>query len=99
MTEVATGVHRAGSALINWYLVEDGGRVPLVDAGVPGYWPQLDDTLATIGRFPSGARRAHRVDRACAGRCRGVGAHPRRWRPRGLRRAVAARARGARVRA
>src|SRR4051794_41856269 len=50
MTEVANGVHRAGSALINWYLVEDAGRVTLVDAGVPGYWPQLDETLAAIGR-------------------------------------------------
>ncbi len=50
MTEVATGVHRAGSALINWYLVEDAGRVTLVDAGLPGYWPQLDESLAAIGR-------------------------------------------------
>jgi glyoxylase-like metal-dependent hydrolase (beta-lactamase superfamily II) len=50
MTEVASGVHRAGSPLINWYLVEDEGRVTLVDAGVPGYWPQLDKTLAAIGR-------------------------------------------------
>jgi glyoxylase-like metal-dependent hydrolase (beta-lactamase superfamily II) len=53
MTEVATGVHRAGSALISWYLVEDGGKVTLVDAGLPGYWPQLDDTLAAIGRSRS----------------------------------------------
>jgi glyoxylase-like metal-dependent hydrolase (beta-lactamase superfamily II) len=50
MTEVATGVHRAGSALVNWYLVEDAGKVTLVDAGLPGYWPQLDESLAAIGR-------------------------------------------------
>src|SRR4249919_912953 len=50
MTEVASGVHRAGSALINWFLVEDGGKVTLLDAGVPGYWPQLDEALAAIGR-------------------------------------------------
>jgi glyoxylase-like metal-dependent hydrolase (beta-lactamase superfamily II) len=53
MTEVATGVRRAGSALVNWYLVEDGGKVTLVDAGVPGYWPQLDEALAAMGRSRS----------------------------------------------
>jgi glyoxylase-like metal-dependent hydrolase (beta-lactamase superfamily II) len=50
MTQVADGVHRWGSDQINWYLVEDAGRVTLVDAGVPGYWPQLDEALAAIGR-------------------------------------------------
>src|SRR3954452_7319841 len=50
MTQVADGVHRWGSDQINWYLVEDGGRVALVDAGVPGYWPQLDEALAAMGR-------------------------------------------------
>ena len=43
---------RAGTALVNWYLVEDGGKVTLVDAGVPGYWPQLDEALAAMGRSP-----------------------------------------------
>jgi glyoxylase-like metal-dependent hydrolase (beta-lactamase superfamily II) len=50
VTEVAPGVHRAGTDLVNWYLVEDSGRVTLVDAGVPGYWSQLDPALADIGR-------------------------------------------------
>jgi glyoxylase-like metal-dependent hydrolase (beta-lactamase superfamily II) len=50
MTEVANGVHRGGSSLVNWFLVEDGGRVTLVDAGVPGHWPQLDELLAAMGR-------------------------------------------------
>lgn len=50
MTEVASGVHRAGSALVNWYLIEDGGKVTLVDAGLPGYWPALDEALAAMGR-------------------------------------------------
>jgi glyoxylase-like metal-dependent hydrolase (beta-lactamase superfamily II) len=50
MTEVAKGVHRAGSSLVNWYLIEDGGRVILVDAGLPGYWPQLDPALSAMGR-------------------------------------------------
>jgi len=36
-TEVAPGVHRLGSERVNFYLVEDGGRVALVDAGLSGY--------------------------------------------------------------
>lgn len=33
---------RLGSALVNFYAVEDGGRWTLLDAGVPGFWPQLE---------------------------------------------------------
>ncbi len=50
MTEVASGVWRAGSSLVNWYLVADDDGVTLVDAGIPGYFPQLDESLATMGR-------------------------------------------------
>lgn len=32
---------RLGSALVNFYAVEDGGRWTLLDAGAPGFWPQL----------------------------------------------------------
>jgi glyoxylase-like metal-dependent hydrolase (beta-lactamase superfamily II) len=49
---VAPGVWRAGSPLVNRCLVEDAGKVTLIDAGVPGYWPQLDETLAAMGRAP-----------------------------------------------
>jgi glyoxylase-like metal-dependent hydrolase (beta-lactamase superfamily II) len=49
-TEVAPGIYRLGSDMINWYLVDDGGRVTVVDAGVPGYWPQIDEGLNQIGR-------------------------------------------------
>lgn len=50
LTEVAQGVWRAGSDWVSWFLVEDGGRVALVDAGLPGYWEQLDPALAALGR-------------------------------------------------
>jgi glyoxylase-like metal-dependent hydrolase (beta-lactamase superfamily II) len=43
-------IHRAGTELVNWYLIEDGGRVTIVDAGLPGYRPQLEPALAAIGR-------------------------------------------------
>ena len=47
---VADGVVQLGTDLVNWYLLEDGGRVTIVDAGCPGYRPQLDGALAAIGR-------------------------------------------------
>jgi len=49
-TEIASGVWRLGTELVNWYLVEDGGRLTVVDAGAPKYRPQLDTALARLGR-------------------------------------------------
>src|SRR4051812_41324778 len=49
-TAVAPGVQRIGTSLVNWYVVEDGGRVTVVDAALPRYRPQLDDALGAIGR-------------------------------------------------
>jgi glyoxylase-like metal-dependent hydrolase (beta-lactamase superfamily II) len=43
-------IHRAGSELVNWYLLEEAGHVTIVDAGCPGYRPQLEGALAEIGR-------------------------------------------------
>jgi glyoxylase-like metal-dependent hydrolase (beta-lactamase superfamily II) len=34
-------VKRLGSPLVNFYAVEDGGRWTILDAGAPGFWPQL----------------------------------------------------------
>ena len=48
--EVADGVHRFGTRMVNWYLIERGGRLTLVDAGMRGYWPQLTGALRTLGR-------------------------------------------------
>jgi glyoxylase-like metal-dependent hydrolase (beta-lactamase superfamily II) len=48
--EVADGVHRFGTRMVNWYLIERGGRLTLVDAGMRGYWPQLTRALADLGR-------------------------------------------------
>jgi glyoxylase-like metal-dependent hydrolase (beta-lactamase superfamily II) len=49
-TLVADGVVRLGTELVNWYLVEEGSRVTIVDAGAPAYRPQLDRGLALLGR-------------------------------------------------
>jgi glyoxylase-like metal-dependent hydrolase (beta-lactamase superfamily II) len=47
---IADGVHRCGTEYVNWYVVDDGGRLTIVDAGAKGYWPQLDSVLAELGR-------------------------------------------------
>ena len=47
--EVADGIHRFGTRMVNWYLIERGGRITLVDAGMRGYWPQLTDALRALG--------------------------------------------------
>ncbi len=48
--EVADGVLRMGTPLINWYLLAEDDGVILVDAGAPGYRSQLEPGLAQLGR-------------------------------------------------
>jgi glyoxylase-like metal-dependent hydrolase (beta-lactamase superfamily II) len=43
-------IHRAGTPLVNWYLLEEEGRVTIVDAGCPSYRSQLEGALRAIGR-------------------------------------------------
>src|SRR5215212_6104228 len=50
--DVAPGVHRIEDAYTNWYLVEDGDRVTVVDAGVPTSWGSFERGLDEIGRTP-----------------------------------------------
>ncbi len=47
---LAPSLHRLGSSLVNSYLVEEGGLVTIVDAGLPGYWNDLPKELAAMGR-------------------------------------------------
>lgn len=49
-SRIADGVHRCGTELVNWYAVDDGGRLTIVDCGTPGYWPQLDEALTGLGK-------------------------------------------------
>jgi glyoxylase-like metal-dependent hydrolase (beta-lactamase superfamily II) len=53
---LADGVVRLGTSQVNWYLVEDGGGVTVVDAGLPRYRPQLDEGLLLLGRTPADVR-------------------------------------------
>ena len=50
MREVAPGIHRLGNELVNFYVVEDGSRLALVDAGLPGFRGQLEEFLTGRGR-------------------------------------------------
>jgi len=47
---VAPGVHRVEDAYTNWYIVEEGGRLTVVDTGVPTSWDSLIEALKSIGR-------------------------------------------------
>jgi len=47
---IAPSLHRLGSDLVNSYLVEDGGQVTIIDAGLSGYWRHLPTELAAMGR-------------------------------------------------
>jgi len=49
-TEVAPGIHRLGNELVNFYVVEDGERLMLVDAGLSGFLGQVEEFLAARGR-------------------------------------------------
>jgi glyoxylase-like metal-dependent hydrolase (beta-lactamase superfamily II) len=48
--EVGTGVRQFGTRLISGYLIEEGGRLTLLDAGLPGYWRLLLGELEAMGR-------------------------------------------------
>jgi glyoxylase-like metal-dependent hydrolase (beta-lactamase superfamily II) len=47
---LASGLHRVGTDLVNSYLVDDGGRLTLIDAGVPGQWSDLLAEVGEMGR-------------------------------------------------
>jgi glyoxylase-like metal-dependent hydrolase (beta-lactamase superfamily II) len=49
----ADGVHRIADAYTNWYLLEEDGRLTVVDAGVPSSWESLHDALGKLGRHRS----------------------------------------------
>jgi glyoxylase-like metal-dependent hydrolase (beta-lactamase superfamily II) len=50
--DIVPGVDGLGNKLVNWYLVEDGGRLTAVDAGVPGFRARLEADLAALGHVP-----------------------------------------------
>jgi glyoxylase-like metal-dependent hydrolase (beta-lactamase superfamily II) len=47
---LAPSLHRIGDDHVNCYLVEESGEVTIVDAGVAGFYGDLLDELAAMGR-------------------------------------------------
>jgi glyoxylase-like metal-dependent hydrolase (beta-lactamase superfamily II) len=45
----APGIHRVEDAFTNWYLVEDGDRIAVVDTGVRSSWESLHQALDQLG--------------------------------------------------
>ena len=87
--QIASGLHRVGSEIVNSYLVVDQNSVTIIDAGLPGYWEpapgrtgrtrqSLDDVPALILTHGD---RPHRLRRPAA-----PGDRHRRPRSRGARR-------------
>ena len=50
---VAPGIHRIEDAYTNWYLVEEDGRLTIVDTGVPTSWASFQEALVALGRTPA----------------------------------------------
>ena len=55
--KIAPGIHRiGGNSMINAYLVEEAGEVTIIDAGLSGYYGDIDRELAAMGRAPADVR-------------------------------------------
>jgi glyoxylase-like metal-dependent hydrolase (beta-lactamase superfamily II) len=44
------GIHRFGDKFLNFYIIEEAGRLSIVDAGLPGHWRVLCEGLRRLGR-------------------------------------------------
>jgi glyoxylase-like metal-dependent hydrolase (beta-lactamase superfamily II) len=51
--EIVPGVYGLGTEKVNWYLVETGGELTAVDAGLPAFAGSLEAELEQIGFAPS----------------------------------------------
>ena len=48
--EVAKNVFKFDTGPFNWYLIEEGGRLTLVDAGFPGHFSVFEQGLRSLGK-------------------------------------------------
>jgi glyoxylase-like metal-dependent hydrolase (beta-lactamase superfamily II) len=48
--QIAPGIRRIGSGLVNAYLLEESAEVTLIDPGAPAYWDELPLELEAMGR-------------------------------------------------
>jgi glyoxylase-like metal-dependent hydrolase (beta-lactamase superfamily II) len=54
--KIAEGVHRLGSRWVNFYVVEEGDALTLIDTGLPGYVGQVAPALQSLGYKASDVR-------------------------------------------
>ena len=50
--ELYPGIHHFETGPFNWYVVEEDGRLTLIDAGFPGHYSIFRDGLDQMGRSP-----------------------------------------------
>jgi glyoxylase-like metal-dependent hydrolase (beta-lactamase superfamily II) len=48
--EVAEGVHRLTNGVANFYLIEESGKLVLVDAGAPKDWALFTQAALALGK-------------------------------------------------
>jgi len=48
--EVADRIYRLGAELVNWFIIEDRGKLTILDAGNPNQYDQLPVAVAELGR-------------------------------------------------
>lgn len=53
MIQLAPGIHRLGSSHHNFYVVTEGGKATVIDAGCSKEWPKLVAGLESIGLAPT----------------------------------------------
>lgn len=46
----AAGIHMITDSYVNWYLIEEGQSLTIVDAGMPTSWQLLHDAVGMLGR-------------------------------------------------
>jgi len=56
LEQVAPGVLRCTDGIVNWYLVEEGGELLLVDSGWPDSWRRVVAAVEQLGRRPADLR-------------------------------------------
>jgi glyoxylase-like metal-dependent hydrolase (beta-lactamase superfamily II) len=53
LSQISSSVYRLESVYTNWYLLEQGGRLTLLDAGLPRDWRDFCSALARLGHTPA----------------------------------------------
>jgi glyoxylase-like metal-dependent hydrolase (beta-lactamase superfamily II) len=53
LSQVSDGVYRLESVYTNWYLLEQGGRLTVLDAGLPRDWRAFSAALSPLGHTPA----------------------------------------------